>query len=192
MLTIYGFLENSYTTVLKIYFSRKAEPMLRIIFTILVMLVSISFASAQIKSVYTKLDDKHCRSLKPDKKDDEIGRLRCGGVSGYWIRVTSYPDDALAELVTPSGMEYDTVSTFAGHKIASGTSEWRVNNGQPIGLIVRYSVQEPEGFRSYLVVSKISRTRPCVIGTIPPGKTQNAEARKLADSSASKPCNKNP
>jgi hypothetical protein len=154
------------------------------------MLVSVSFASAQIKSVYTKLDEKSCKSLKPDKKNGETGALRCGGVGGYWLRVISGPDDSVAELITPSGKEFATDSTFAGHHVASGTSEWRVKNGRPVGLIVRYSVQEPEGFKSYLVVSKISRSGSCVVGIASPGKAQNAEARKLAD--GSHPCNSSP
>ena len=164
--------------------------MIRLLSIYLVILVSAGFASAQIKSVYTKLDEKHCKSQKPNKKDSEIGRLKCGGVGGYWLRATSYPDDAIVEIVTPAGKDFDTVSSFAGHHVASGTSEWRVKNGRPIGLIVRYSVEEPDGYKSYLVVSKISRGGACVVGTIPPGKTQNAEARKLADKSS--PCNSSP
>lgn len=162
--------------------------MIRIILTILVTLLSVSFASAQIKSVYTKLDKKYCRSQKPDRKNGEIGLLKCSGVGGYWLRVTSGADDAVVELVTPSGKDFATESTFAGHHFASSPAEWRVKNGRPIGLIVRYSVQEPEGFKSYLVVSKISRTGSCVTDIVSPGKAQNAEARKFAD--ALRPCQK--
>lgn len=164
--------------------------MIRMILLLLAAVMFVSAAPAQIKSVYTKLDDKHCRKLKPDRKNREFEKLRCGGVAGYWLKVTSGGDDAVAELVTPSGKEFDTVATFAGHHVASGTSEWRVKNGRPIGLIVRYSVQEPDGFKSYLVVSKISRTGSCVTDVVPPGKRQNADARKLAD--ASRKCNSSP
>ena len=43
---------------------------------------------------------------------------------------------------------------------------------------------------SYLMVSKISPTESCVVGIVKPGKNQNAEARRLADSAANKPCKK--
>jgi hypothetical protein len=118
--------------------------MIRIILSLLAALMFVGVAPAQIKSVNTKLDEKHCRKLKPDRKNGELERLRCGGVGGYWLKVISGGDDSVAELVTPSAKEFDTSATFAGHHVASGNSEWRGKNGQPIGLIVRYSVQEPE------------------------------------------------
>ena len=164
--------------------------MIRIFSICLFMLVSVSFASAQIRSVYTKLDEKACKTQKPDEKNGEFQRLRCGGVAGYWLRVISGSDDSVAELITPSGKEFATDGTFAGHHVASGTSEWRVKGGKPIGLIVRYSVQQPDGYKSYLVVSKISSKGACLAGMVEPGKTQNAEARKLADQPG--PCNSSP
>ena len=163
--------------------------MVRIIsICLLMLLLSVSFASAQIKSVYTTLDEKHCKSQKPDRKNGEFERLKCGGVSGYWLRVLSGGDDSVVDLMTPSGKAFSADYGFAGHRVASGTSEWRVKNGRPIGVIIRYSVQEPDGFKSYLVVTKISRTSACVVDMVEPGKRQNTEARKIADSM--RPCKK--
>ena len=162
--------------------------MVRIISICLFMLATVTFASAQIKSVYTKLDQKHCKALKPDRKNGEFERLKCGGVGGYWLQVLSGGDDTVVDVVTPSGKEFSADYSFAGHRVASGTSEWRVKGGRPISVIIRYSVQEPEGFKSYLVVTKISRSSACVVDMVPPGKRQNADARKLADSM--RPCKK--
>jgi len=164
--------------------------MTKLLLAVFFALICITVAPAQVKSVYTKLDEKHCRSLKPDKKNGEFERLKCNGVGGYWLRVISGGDDSVADLITPSGKEFSADYHFAGHRVVSGTSEWRVKKGRPIGLIIRYSVQEPDGFKSYLVVSKISRTGSCIADAIAPGKTQNADARKLADQPG--PCNSTP
>jgi hypothetical protein len=67
----------------------------------------------------------------------------------------------------------------------------------PKALIVRFvaTSEDPdsETFRqintSSLVVVKIEKTSACVTDIVPPTvRNQNAEARKLADASASKPC----
>jgi hypothetical protein len=72
-------------------------------------------------------------------------------------------------------------------------AEWRINGQTPVGLIVRYNVSdrgEGKPPTSYLMVSKIGATESCVVGIVKPGKNQNAEARKLADSASNKPCQK--
>ena len=61
----------------------------------------------------------------------------------------------------------------------------------PVALIVRFNVANAEDSTkntSYLMVSKITKNEVCVTDVVNPGKTQNAEAQKLADVAAAKPC----
>jgi hypothetical protein len=56
---------------------------------------------------------------------------------------------------------------------------------------VRFNVADVEDSTkntSYLMVSKITKGEICVTDVVAPSKTQNAEAQKLADVAATKPC----
>jgi hypothetical protein len=62
----------------------------------------------------------------------------------------------------------------------------------PIALIFRFNASEdPENagkHTSYLVVAKVSKDEICVTDVIKPGRNQNLDARKAADTSATRPC----
>ena len=64
----------------------------------------------------------------------------------------------------------------------------------PIALIFRFNVNEDpenaEKHTSYLVVAKVTRNEICVTDVLKPGLNQNLDARKEADSSATRPCRK--
>src|SRR3954452_23602512 len=92
------------------YFSNKEKPMVRTIFIILITLISVGFTSAQIKSVYTKLDDKHCRPLKAP-----LGSRRCSGVGGYRVETAFGEDHREADLIAPSGKNFGAGIAPAGH-----------------------------------------------------------------------------
>ena len=165
--------------------------MMRVVFAILLVLMLIGVASAQIRSVYTKVSDRSCARLKPDQKNGELESFRCKGVGKYWINLVYGEDSGTAMLVMPSGKKVGTLLGYAGPNRVGETAEWRVRNGTPIGLIVRSDLFDPsigKVSKSLLVVLKISRSEACIIDAVKGGKTQNAEARKLADSSSSKPC----
>lgn len=165
--------------------------MIKALFIILIALASVGIASAQVKSIYTKLDDKHCTRLKADRKNGELDSYRCRRVGDYWLKLIFGEDSNIAELVTRSGKEFSTDVGFAGRRFVGNTAEWRLKNGRPIGLILRYDLMNPENGkmdRSLLVVSKISRSKSCVIDAMAGSKNQNAKARKVADGSAARPC----
>jgi hypothetical protein len=67
-------------------------------------------------------------------------------------------------------------------------------NGKPtpVALIVRYTANEdveaPTKQNSYLAVSKITATEICVTDKILPGPKANEDARRAADTAATKPC----
>ena len=164
--------------------------MLKILSTFFMVLLSSSFAMAQIKSVYTSLDEKHCRKMK-NGSDNVIYNGRCPGVGGYKIAVAASEEHQWAELIAPSGKKFDVSISPVAYDSLGRTAEWRVKNGKPIALIIRFDLRDEFGgkvSRSLLAVSKISRTKACVTNVVEPSKTQNSEARKFADGSASQPC----
>ncbi|PYS45522.1 MAG: hypothetical protein DMF68_22050, partial [Acidobacteria bacterium] len=70
-------------------------------------------------------------------------------------------------------------------------AEWRMKGKQPVALIVRLKVSDQGDEKpqtSYLIVSKIIGTDACVTDIIKPGKNQNAQAQRLANEAATKPC----
>ncbi|MBD0369868.1 MAG: hypothetical protein ICV60_03375 [Pyrinomonadaceae bacterium] len=154
--------------------------------------------SAQaIQSVYTNF--KNCKTLERD--DQAAGYLleQCRGVGGYKLMVRSQDDRQDITVLTPRGSEQELNLGQIGGGGFSGLgekAEWRVKRegGKtvPIALIVRFNVvtdsSNPEKTTSYLVVSKITARQVCRIGEVDPGPNANEEARRMADSSATKPC----
>ena len=62
----------------------------------------------------------------------------------------------------------------------------------PVALIIRYNASEnpdqPDKTSSYLAVSKITPTEICVTDKILSGPNANEDARRAADTAATKPC----
>ena len=72
-------------------------------------------------------------------------------------------------------------------------AEWRVEKkgGKviPLALILRLNTERGDGAKaSFLVVAKITANKSCLTDSVKPMANANEEARKLADSSAHKPC----
>ncbi len=174
---------------------------LKLFFLVMLVGSATEFASAQsIQSVYTDLG-KQCKTL--EQKPDEAGYLlqRCPGVAGYKV-LLEYGDERVElTIVTPQGKEFPL---NIGQQITPAFSdsgakaEWRMKRDRgklvPIALIVRITANEnsenPEKTTSYMAVSKITQSEICITDRIPPGRTQNEEARRAADAAASKPCRK--
>lgn len=176
------------------------------LFTALLIILTTSAFSqaAKISSIYTDLNEKKCKTLELDETGAGYYRGRCKGVGGFQLDVIEgdirqtidviFPDDSKSELdlwtVVSSAFSY------VGPK-----AEWRVKTvnkkSVPQALIVRFTAntEDPnsEKYRqintAYLVVVKIGQSSACVTDVVLPSeKNQNAEARILADASASKPC----
>ena len=162
---------------------------LSIIFT---LLLSCGFVSGQVKSVYTTLDKKHCKSLPLDPKESEVDyKGLCTGVGGYKLKVANFDLHHVLDLVNPAGKEFDVGIDSASYNFLGTKAEWRMRSGRPFALIVRYNLIGPMSNKvseSILVVSKISKSSACVIGRIEAGGSQNLQARELADAAATKPC----
>jgi hypothetical protein len=154
--------------------------------------------SAQIKSVYTSLAEKNCRTLKAHPKDGELYSGMCRGVSGYRLHVRKGEEHEYVSLVDTSGKEFEVSVNPASYSFLGSTAEWRVRTPPglgliPMALILRFQLRGPDAksSQSILVVSKIHRSpglKSCVVDVIYPTKSQNQDARDVADVAASKPC----
>lgn len=150
-------------------------------------------------STYTNLDAKYCRTLKSSDAEGGSYEGRCPGVGGYTLLVTEGDLRQNITVVTPKGTKHSldlwTVVSSAFSSLGP-KAEWRMtkikNKATPTALIVRYNASEnpdkPEKTTSYLAVIKITSAEICVTNKVLPGANANAEARRLADESASKPC----
>jgi hypothetical protein len=139
------------------------------------------------RSVYTSLDEKQCRAG------------RCRGVAGYALLLTEGDLRQNITVITPKGAKHsldlwDVISGGFSH--VGSKAEWRMatQNGKPspVALIIRYNASEdpehPNKQSSYLAVSKITPTEICVTDKILPGPNANEDARRAADTAATKPC----
>ena len=163
--------------------------------TLLFWLLSV----AQSRSVYTSLTVKNCRTIKTETTGAGDYEGRCPGVSGYSL--TLLEGDLRQNIIvnTPKGAKHslelwDVVSGAFSH--VGPKAEWRMTRQKgklhPVALIIRYNASEnpdnPNKHTSYLAVAKITATEICVTDKISPGPNANTEARRAADSAATKPC----
>ncbi len=164
------------------------------------MLASLATASAQTpRSTYTSLEEKQCRSVKSPNTDEDDYEIRCRGAAGYTLIVSEGDLRQNITVVTPKSTQHsldlwDVVSGGFSH--VGPKAEWRMLKQKPVALIIRYNASEnaeqPDKKSSYLVVTKITATEICVTDKISPGANANEEARRAADTAATKPCLKKP
>lgn len=152
-------------------------------------------AFAQNKSVYTDLAADKCKTVDVDKGMPGNYSGKCAGVGGFDLEV--YLDDERNSIgvVLPSkktvGLNF--WKYFGNFSELSENAEWRLKGKTPVALIVRLNVSDQGDEKpptSYLIVSKISATSACVTDVVKPSKSQNAQAQRLADKAATKPCKK--
>ena len=171
-------------------------PLKYTLVSIVLLFASFNAASAQAtRSVYTSLDAKQCRTIKSAKSEAEDYEGRCRGVAGYTLIVTEGDLRQNITVVTPKGAKHslelwDVIS--GGFSSVGPKAEWRLAKREPVALIVRYNASEdpehPEKKSSYLAVTKITPTEICVTDKISPGANANVEARRAADTAATRPC----
>jgi hypothetical protein len=173
-------------------------------FAFLWLLVAVATAAAQMnKSMYTPLGDKQCRKIKSAEAGDDGYEGRCPGVAGYALLLSEGDLRQNITVITPKGVMHslelwDVISS--AFSSVGPKAEWRMTmqNGKlaPVALIVRYNASEntdqPNKLNSYLAVSKITSTEICVTDKILPGPSANEDARRAADTAATKPCLKKP
>ena len=160
-------------------------------------------AAQSNRSMYTSLAEKQCRKIKSAEAGDDGYEGRCRGVAGYTLLLSEGDLRQNITVITPKGAKHslelwDVIS--GGFSSVGPKAEWRMamQNGKqsPVALIVRYNASEnpdqPDKLSSYLAVSKITPTEICVTDKILPGPNANEDARRAADTAATKPCLKQP
>ena len=164
---------------------------------VMLLLATATTAAGQSnRSVYTSLDEKHCRPIKSASADYEG---RCRGVAGYSLLLSEGDLRQNVTVVTSRGTKHslDLWEVISGGFSSLGSNaEWRMSRQKgklvPLALILRYNANEdpaqPTKRSSYLAVAKITPTEICVTDKISPGPKANEDARRAADTAATRPC----
>jgi opacity protein-like surface antigen len=158
-------------------------------------------ASAQAnQSVYTNLDVKSCKTLEIDNSGSGGSVQQCPGVAGYKLRVLEGDLRQTVVVIRPNGSKNNldlwTLVGGGGFSSVGAKAEWRMKqqNGKPtpVALIIRFNVSTASGdsskVTSYLTVAKITPQQICLTDSVNPSPNANEEARRLADSAATRPC----
>lgn len=153
-----------------------------------------SAAPQAIKSVYTSLSPHSCQILTSIL--DEAGgyESECRGVGGYKLRLIEGDLRQTIDVVVPGGekfpLEFWNVSS--AFSSVGDKAEWRMRGKIPIALIVRFNAnRDPinsEKVTSYLIVIRISGGLACITEVVEPSRSQNRDARRLADTARTRPC----
>ena len=142
-------------------------------------------ADGDVRNQYTEISD--CTTIETFEESGGTVQ-RCPGVEGTPLFVSEgdlrYDVDA--------GVRDDTFETPEGFNSLGKTVEWRLRDGRPFAVIVRYEIEGPSGTaaerRSDLAVIKVGREGApgCLVGYVPADATpdQNTAARRLADREA--------
>ena len=162
----------------------------------LILFLSCLFSSAafgQAKSIYTGLTAKDCKASKKPVEDGYIGI--CSGVAGYSLELIEGDLRQTVNVIAPDKKKYELElwsNVSNGFSSLGAKAEWRMQGKIPVALIMRFNASEnPEDsskITSYLVVAKISQNSICIIDILKPSKTQNTDARKLADIPSNRIC----
>ena len=169
----------------------------------LLLLLAVTGMAQTNSSVYSPLTERLCRPIKsPHPQTGDYEGL-CPGTAGYKLIVTEGDLRQNVTVVTPKGAKHslDLWEVISSAFSSVGPrAEWRMSkqNGKlaPVALIIRYNanddLESPNKQSSYLAVTKITPSEICVTDKIMPSANANDEARRAADTAATKPCLKNP
>lgn len=168
--------------------------MMKGVFSMIIVFFAAAAANAQATSQYTELDDRKCRTLELIEDEGGSYKGECAGIGGYKLHVIEGDLRQTVNVVDPKGKEFELRfwEHFYAFSAVGPKAEWRVRNKKPFALIIRLNVSEdpekPDKTTSYLIVSKITKTASCITDIIGPSRSQNAEARRLADTASTRAC----
>jgi hypothetical protein len=145
-------------------------------------------------SSYTSINQTDCITLD----SDNMGSVQeCESFLDIGVKVIE-SDIRQSIILSRNEKEYDLAfsSTVSPSFSSLGLNiEWRHEQGKPEnlkGIIVRFDVNDDPEYMdkvsSYLVVSKITNTKICVVAKIAPQKEQNEIAREILDSTEDLAC----
>lgn len=159
----------------------------------LLAVFSVSGFAQKNTSIYTKLDDKSCKTLEADSSGAGSYRGRCPGIAGYKLDLLEGDLRQTINVIAPGNKKFELNfwSFYSSFSAIGQKAEWRMKGKTPVALIFRYNVSNPEDTTkntSYLMVAKVTKNEVCITDIVNPSKTQNVEAQKLADAASTKPC----
>lgn len=136
-------------------------------------------------SVYTDLDLDACEVLEVFEEGGGAS-LRCDGYEGVDLFVT----EGDLRFDVDAGVPNDTFSTQPGFNTLGERVEWRLRDGKPFAIVLRYNTSGPDGDQARTDLAVISVGRPgapgCLVGWVPAdaSPSQNEAARTMADRDA--------
>jgi hypothetical protein len=143
--------------------------------------------AAGFSSAYTQLDLKRCKLVEqsPEGEGEGYARWLCAGFAG--IPLTYAEGDLRGMLaVGTGGQDHCAMTqTFGPFNTPGTTLEWRLKNGRPIAVILRWKLSEPENpdvTHDWLAVTRWTAHDSCRIAVVQ-GRLPNANAlaRQAAD-----------
>jgi hypothetical protein len=164
---------------------------------VLAVLAFLTFgvpAYSQRTSQYTSLDESKCKTLELNEKEGGWYRGVCRGVAGYQLEVLEGDLRQTLNVIAPTKQKYwlDLQNITYSFSSLGPRAEWRMNGKVPTAIIFRFNPdkipEDPSKPTSYLIVAKITKKEICITDTVGPGQYQNTEARRFADTAATKPC----
>ena len=170
--------------------------------SILTHAIVVDDTYAQTSSSYTYINERNCQEEK-DVDYPIFYSTICKGVGGYKISYSEGEDyHQFLDLISADGKDLgiDVTKISIAPSTIGQTLEWRVTkkdkNIKPYAMIFRFNVyrhgiNEPDKMESLLVITKITKDSACITDTVKPSRSQNKQARKLADVSAKNPCFEN-
>ncbi len=160
----------------------------------LVLLTAVASAAQEVRSAYTGLTAKNCRTIRSNPNEGGSYLGECPGPAGYKLQVLEGDLRQSINVIDPKRKktELNLWNISGGFSSLGEQAEWRMKGKTPVALIVRYNVSEnPEDsskITSYLVVIKITKDDICITEALKPTRSHNHEARLAADKAASRPC----
>lgn len=157
------------------------------------IVLCVSNAVAQNKSVYTSTKTSACRTISSNPNEGGSYEGECKGVGGYKVRLIEGDIRQTLNIITPAKKKFELNfwGFYGGFSSIGEKIEWRTRAGVPVALIARFNVANAEDSSkttSYLMISKIGKTSSCVTDVVKPQPNQNEKARELADAAAGKAC----
>lgn len=142
--------------------------------------------AAEFSSVYTDFDIDHCQQIEKGDGQEFYGAWSCRGYKG--LALTYAEGDLRGMLAVGSKKPKDhcaMIQTFGPFNSPGKKIEWRLKDGKPVAMILRWQVSDPEQSEvshDWLSVTKWTDTNSCRIAVVQ-GKLKNANelARQAAD-----------
>lgn len=177
----------------------KTKIAVTLLFSFLLLPLAQVAHAASYSSSYATILKEHCTVL-PNQAGEKDVVQACPSFKNIKINVVS--NDVQQYIVlSQNNRQYplifnDTKTQNIARTTLGSTIEWRQKLGRPskvVGMIMRINVfTTANKKRSFLVVSKVTDQEICIVGSVPPQRNQNQQARRMVDSASNKACISSP